>query len=79
MQHLYGIDDLSPSPVLKRGSVRVKKTSGIAGGEGEDESEVLASKEDMRQPVSPTENNKENIPSTPGGKEVYSCFQLIVH
>ena len=67
VQHLYDMDDFASSPALRAGSVRVKKTSGIAGG-------ALSANETSNpedKSGSPTEANKENIPKTPDSKEVY--------
>ena len=71
VQHLYSSDEFSPSPALRPGSVRVKKTSGIAGGRGLGENENSVTEENANEPVSPTEDNKENLPSATETKEVH--------
>ena len=68
VQHLYDTDELSASPVLRPGSVRVKKTSGVAGGGGTNE--ASGSEEKAVQSGSVVEDNKENIPKTTSSKEV---------
>ena len=68
VQHLYDIDDVSASPALRPGSVRVKKTSGIAGGVTTNE--TYGSEEKAVQSGSAVEDNKENIPKTTSSKEV---------
>ena len=70
VQHLYSSDEFSPSPALRPGSVRVKKMSGVSGGQGRDENESSVMEQNVNKPVSPTEDNKENIPSATESKEV---------
>ena len=70
VQHLYTTDEFSPSPALRPGSVRVKKTSGIAGGQLPSLSEASVSEKNETEPVSPIEDNKENMPSPTGSREV---------
>ena len=77
VQHLYDTDELSVSPTLRPGSVRVKKTSGIAGGEVR--SEASRAEEKAVESGSPAEDNKENIPKTTGSKEVKSTLCWSYH
>ena len=76
VQHLYDADEISASPALRPGSVRVKKTSGIAGGGGTNE--ASGSEEKAVQSGSAAEDNKENVPKTTSSKEVRgrSLFNL---
>ena len=68
VQHLYDIDEVSVSPALRPGSVRVKKTSGIVGGVTTNE--TYGSEENVVQSASAVEEDKENIPKTISSKEV---------
>ena len=71
VQHLYSSDEFSPSPALRPGSVRVKRTSGITGVQGPSENENTVTEGNVNEPVSPTEANKENLPSATESKEVH--------
>ena len=62
------MDELSASPALRPGSVRVKKTAGVAGGGAADE--TSGSEEKVMESSSAVEDNKENIPNTTGSKAV---------
>lgn len=68
VKHLYDIDELSASPALRPGSVRVKKSSAIAGGGGTNKASGVEDK--VVESGSPLDDNKENMPHTTGGGEV---------
>lgn len=68
VKHLYDTDELSASPALRPGSVRVKRTAGAAVGGAT--SGACGSEEKAVQSGSAVEDNKENVPKTNSGKEV---------
>ena len=63
VQHLYNTDESSPGPALRPGSVRVKKTSGIAEGGNKSEERSPNAEEGVVKAVSPTgvDDDKENV------------------
>lgn len=56
----------------------MKRASGIAGGRGLGENENCVTEGNVNEPVSPTEDNKENFPSATESKEVHLSNYLYV-